>query len=62
MEEGDDIYLKDKETLSSQSIENNGFFTGDIGTIVDMESLKQEGPVNISAYLNCCTRKTVKTI
>lgn len=45
MEEGDDIYLKDKETLSSQSIENNGFFTGDIGTIVDMESLKQEGPV-----------------
>ncbi|WP_240909035.1 MerR family transcriptional regulator [Bacillus paralicheniformis] len=45
IEEGDDIYLKDRETLSSQSIENNGFFTGDIGTIVDMESLKQEGPV-----------------
>ena len=39
------FYLKDRETLSSQSIENNGFFTGDIGTIVDMESLKQEGPV-----------------
>ncbi|MEC1033677.1 MerR family transcriptional regulator [Bacillus paralicheniformis] len=45
IEEGDDIYLKDRETLSSQSIENNGFFTGDIGTIVDMKSLKQEGPV-----------------
>ncbi|MGN9864518.1 MerR family transcriptional regulator [Bacillus swezeyi] len=45
IEEGDNLYLKDKETLSSQSIENNGFFTGDIGTIVDIESLKQDGPV-----------------
>ncbi|MFT0800018.1 MerR family transcriptional regulator [Bacillus swezeyi] len=45
IEEGDNLYLKDKETLSSQSIENNGFFTGDIGTIVDIESLEQDGPV-----------------
>jgi DNA-binding transcriptional MerR regulator/effector-binding domain-containing protein len=45
----DDLYLKDLEMFTSKSLEYDGFFTGDIGTMVDINSLEEEGPVKYKA-------------
>lgn len=44
-EASDDIYVKDLEYHSLSGIMYDGFFTGDFGTIADMDSLDGEGPV-----------------
>lgn len=45
LEEGEHIYLKDK----NQSVELHGFFTGDVGATVDTASLKQDGPIKYTS-------------
>ncbi|WP_226671112.1 MerR family transcriptional regulator [Metabacillus litoralis] len=45
MKESDALYLKDLENLSLAGIDYDGFFTGDFGAIVEIDSLDHEGPV-----------------
>ncbi|MRH41484.1 MerR family transcriptional regulator [Aquibacillus halophilus] len=47
--ESDALYLKDLEDLSLAGVDYDGFFTGDFGTIVDIDSLTKEGPVKYRA-------------
>ncbi|MBM7602531.1 DNA-binding transcriptional MerR regulator/effector-binding domain-containing protein [Metabacillus crassostreae] len=45
MKESEALYLKDLENLSLAGVDYDGFFTGDFGAIVEIDSLNQEGPV-----------------
>ncbi|WP_281658830.1 MerR family transcriptional regulator [Halobacillus sp. Cin3] len=45
----DAIFLKDLEELASAGGGYDGFFTGDMGTMVDMDSLHGEGPAKYFA-------------
>lgn len=47
--ESEEIYLKDLELLSNTSLTYDGFFAGDIGTIVDMRSMDEKGPIKYIA-------------
>ncbi|WP_100405583.1 MerR family transcriptional regulator [Bacillus solitudinis] len=49
MKESDALFLKDLEALSLAGVSYEGFFTGDFGTVVDIESLNNEGPVKYRA-------------
>ncbi|WP_335869006.1 MerR family transcriptional regulator [Bacillus sp. 2205SS5-2] len=48
-EEPEAIYLKDLEEFSLAGVGYDGFFTGDFGAVVDLESLSVEGPVKYQA-------------
>lgn len=47
--ESDAIFLKDLEDLASAGGGYDGFFTGDMGTMVDMDSLHGKGPAKYFA-------------
>ncbi|WP_058308527.1 MerR family transcriptional regulator [Gracilibacillus massiliensis] len=49
MKEADMLYLNDLEELSLTGIDYPGFFTGDFGSIVELDSLFNEGPVKYQA-------------
>ncbi|NQD67397.1 MerR family transcriptional regulator [Bacillus haikouensis] len=49
MEESEALYVKDLEELVLSGISYEGFFTGDFGATVDVESLNKEGPVKHQA-------------
>ncbi|SES63967.1 DNA-binding transcriptional regulator, MerR family [Oceanobacillus limi] len=49
IKDSDELYLKDLEELSLSGADYEGFFTGDFGYIVDLESFYQEGPVKYRA-------------
>ncbi|SDM79739.1 MerR family transcriptional regulator [Sediminibacillus halophilus] len=49
LEVDEELYLKDLELSASSTLEYDGFFSGDLGAVVDKESLKKEGPVKYHA-------------
>jgi DNA-binding transcriptional MerR regulator/effector-binding domain-containing protein len=48
-EESENLYVKDLEELLLSGITYEGFFTGDFGAVVDVDSINQEGPVKHQA-------------
>ncbi|SEI02328.1 DNA-binding transcriptional regulator, MerR family [Halobacillus karajensis] len=49
MKEADALYLRDLEDLSSAGVGYDGFFTGDFGTVAEIDSLNKEGAVKYRA-------------
>ncbi|WP_221567805.1 MerR family transcriptional regulator [Alkalihalobacillus sp. TS-13] len=59
IEESDALYLKDLENLSLAGVDYDGFFTGDFGTIVEIDSLNKEGHVKYRAVFELLHHKKV---
>jgi DNA-binding transcriptional MerR regulator/effector-binding domain-containing protein len=62
-EESENLYVKDLEELLLSGITYEGFFTGDFGAVVDLDSLNQEGPVKHQAVFELLhhEKKDLKT-
>lgn len=57
VEESDALYIKDLEELSLAGIDYDGFFTGDFGAIVELNSINMEGPVKYRAVFELLHQK-----